>query len=57
MKYFKIEKNFDDQTMEELYNSNLIIFKYEDIIFDQFPLFNKYKFINYKILYILKKKK
>ena len=56
MKYFKIEKNFDDQTMEELYNSNLIIFKYEDIIFDQFPLFNKYKFINYKILDILKKK-
>ena len=57
VKYFKIEKSIDDQTIEELYQSNLIISKYEEIIFDQYPLFTKYKKINDKILDILSKKK
>ena len=47
----------DDQTFEELYISNLIISKYEEIIFDQYPLFAKYKNLNDRILDILSKKK
>ena len=54
IKYFKIEKCIDDQTIEELYNSNLIISKYEEIIFEQYPLFSKYKVINDNILEIFK---
>jgi predicted unusual protein kinase regulating ubiquinone biosynthesis (AarF/ABC1/UbiB family) len=57
VKYFKIDKSIDDQTFEELYLSNLIFSKYEEIIFDQYPLFSKYKNLNDKILDILSKKK
>jgi predicted unusual protein kinase regulating ubiquinone biosynthesis (AarF/ABC1/UbiB family) len=56
-KYFKFDKDFDDQNLEELYNSHLVISKYEDIIFEQYPLFQKYKFISDKILEILNNKK
>ena len=55
-KYLKIEKLIEDQTIEELYNSQLIISKYEEIIFEQFPLFGKYNNINNRILEILKNK-
>jgi predicted unusual protein kinase regulating ubiquinone biosynthesis (AarF/ABC1/UbiB family) len=55
-KYFKFDKDYDDQDFKELYNSHLIVSKYEDIIFEQYPLFGKYKFITEKILEILKKK-
>jgi len=56
IKYLKIEKSIEEQTIEELYNSQLIISKYEEIIFEQYPLFLKYKNINERILEILKKK-
>ena len=56
IKYFKIDKTIEEQTFEELYNSNLIFSKYEDIIFDQYPLFSKYKIVNERILNILYKK-
>ncbi len=49
-KYFKIEKNIDEQTLEELYNSYVVVYKYEDIIFEQYTLFSKYKHINQTIL-------
>ena len=55
-KYLKIEKPFDDQTLEELYNSQLIVSKYEEIIFEQYPLFGKYKNVNDRILDILNNK-
>jgi len=55
-KYFKIEKPFEEQTLEELYNSQLMVSKYEEIIFDQYSLFKKYKHINKRILEILEKK-
>jgi len=57
MKYFKIEKMIEDQTIEELYNSQLIISKYEEIIFEQYPLFGKYNNVNNRILEILNNKK
>ena len=57
IKYFKIDKTIEEQTFEELYNSNLIFSKYEEIIFEQYPLFNKYKIVNEKILNILYNKK
>jgi hypothetical protein len=56
IKYLKIEKPFEDQTIEELYNSQLIISKYEEIIFEQYPLFSKYRNINNRILELLKNK-
>jgi hypothetical protein len=55
IKYFKFEKDYDDQNHKELYTSYLIVSKYEEIIFEQYPLFEKYKLINNKILEILKK--
>jgi predicted unusual protein kinase regulating ubiquinone biosynthesis (AarF/ABC1/UbiB family) len=55
IKYFKIDKTIEEQTIEELYNSNFIIYKYEEILFEQYPLFSKYKNINKRILDILKK--
>ena len=55
-KYFKIEKNIDDQTLEELYNSYVVVYKYEDIIFEHYPLFSKYKHINQAILNKLSEK-
>ncbi len=55
-KYFKFDKDLDKQNLKELYNSHLIISKYEDIIFDQYPLFGKYRHINEKIIEILKNK-
>jgi predicted unusual protein kinase regulating ubiquinone biosynthesis (AarF/ABC1/UbiB family) len=57
IKYLKIEKPFEDQTLEELHNSQLIVSNYEDIIFDQYPLFSKYKNVNQRILDILYEKK
>jgi predicted unusual protein kinase regulating ubiquinone biosynthesis (AarF/ABC1/UbiB family) len=54
-KYFKFDKDYDDQNFKELYNSYLIVSKYEEIIFEQYTLFKKYKLINDKILEILKK--
>ena len=57
IKYFKIDKTIEEQTFEELYNSNLIFTKYEEIIFEQYPLFSKYKCVNEKILNILYNKK
>jgi predicted unusual protein kinase regulating ubiquinone biosynthesis (AarF/ABC1/UbiB family) len=56
IKYFKIEKTIEEQTLEELYNSQLIISKYEEIIFEQYPLFCKYNNVNKRILEILKNK-
>ena len=56
IKYFKIDKTMEEQTFEELYNSNLIFYKYEEIIFEQYPLFNKYKIVNDRILDIIYKK-
>jgi len=56
-KYLKIEKPFDEQTLEELYNSQLIVSKYEEIIFEQYSLFGKYKNVNDRILDILNNKK
>jgi len=55
-KYFKFDKDLDCQNFNELYNSHLIISKYEDIIFDQYPLFSKYKYVNEKIIENLEKK-
>jgi len=56
VKYFKFDKDYDDQNFKELYNSYLIVSKYEDIIFEQFPLFKKYKNINERILESLNNK-
>ena len=56
IKYFKIEKTIEEQTLEELYNSQLIISKYEEIIFEQYPLFGKYNNVNKRILEIFKNK-
>lgn len=55
-KYFKIDKNIDEQTLEELYNSDTIMYKYEDLIFEYYPLFSKYKNLNQAILDKLSKK-
>jgi predicted unusual protein kinase regulating ubiquinone biosynthesis (AarF/ABC1/UbiB family) len=49
-KYFKIDKNIDEQTLEELYHSDIIMYKYEDLIFEYYPLFSKYKHLNQAIL-------
>ena len=49
-KYFKIEKNIDEQTLEELYHSDIIMYKYEDLIIDHYPIFSKYKHLNHTIL-------
>ena len=56
-KYLKIVKPFEDQTLEELYNSQLIVSNYEDIIFDQYPLFRKYKNVSQRIIDVLYEKK
>jgi predicted unusual protein kinase regulating ubiquinone biosynthesis (AarF/ABC1/UbiB family) len=55
-KYFKFDKDLDDQNFKELYNSHIIISKYEEIIFEQYPLFGKYRYINEKIIENLEKK-